>query len=47
VYDERFETIEEAEKREYQIKHWKRAKKEALICGDMKSLKSLARRRRR
>jgi putative endonuclease len=43
LYEERYETIEQAERREYQLKHWTRAKKEALIAGDTRMLKSLAR----
>ena len=44
VYFEEFETIEEARKREEQVKRWTRAKKEALISGDKETLKMLARR---
>lgn len=43
VYQERFNSLERAKKREYQIKHWTRAKKEALIRGDVKGLKALSR----
>jgi len=45
VCQERYDTIEQAERREYQIKHWKRAKKEALIRRDMRALRTLAKRR--
>lgn len=41
VYSESFTTRSEAMKREWQIKHWSRNKKEALIQGNMKSLKML------
>jgi predicted GIY-YIG superfamily endonuclease len=33
-------------RREQQVKRWTRAKKEALILGDIKRLKGLAKRRR-
>ncbi len=33
VYQEKFSTREEAMKREWQLKQWSRAKKEALIIG--------------
>lgn len=46
LYTEIFDTLGQARKRENQIKRWSRAKKEALIRGDLKSLKSLAKRRR-
>ena len=35
-----------AEKREHQIKNWTRAKKVALIKGDMNELKKLAKRKK-
>ncbi len=41
VYQETFETRSEAMKREWQLKHWSRAKKEALINGDIQLLKKL------
>lgn len=41
VYTEQFETRLEAMSREKQLKHWTRAKKEALICKDYSSLKKL------
>ncbi len=47
VYQEQHETIEQAERREYQVKHWTRAKKEALIRADLNQLKSLSRRKAR
>ncbi|MCL5970624.1 MAG: GIY-YIG nuclease family protein [Patescibacteria group bacterium] len=34
VYSEKYPTRIEAMKREYQLKHWTKAKKEALIAGD-------------
>jgi putative endonuclease len=45
VYSEEFDTLGKARRRENQIKRWSRAKKEALIRGDLQSLKALAKRR--
>ncbi len=45
VYTEEFAEDSAAFKRERQIKGWTRAKKEALISGDRKTLKDLAKRR--
>jgi predicted GIY-YIG superfamily endonuclease len=45
VYSESCENKEQALSREQQIKRWSRAKKEALINGDVKSLQTLARRK--
>ena len=42
LYSEEFETFSEARKREAQVKKWSRAKKEALVSGDMAKLKALA-----
>ena len=42
VYIEKFDTFSEARKRESQIKHWSRAKKEALIVGDIEKLQNLS-----
>mgnify|MGYP001565151439 CR=1 FL=1 len=41
VYTENFPIRQEAMKREWQIKQWSRAKKEALIKGDFEVLKKL------
>ena len=41
VYLESFLTRAEAMKREWQLKQWSRAKKEALITGNKKLLKKL------
>ncbi len=41
VYSEQCATRREALKRERQLKHWTRAKKEALIAGDLVALKRL------
>ncbi len=45
VYTENFDTERDALKRERQIKGWSRDKKEALIAGDFKALKRLAKRK--
>jgi predicted GIY-YIG superfamily endonuclease len=42
VFHEQFETFTEACRREVQIKRWSAKKKEALVSGDLASLKSLA-----
>ncbi len=42
VYSEEFSTFTEARRREAQVKRWSRAKKEALVSGDMEALKELA-----
>ena len=42
VYTEEYPTIEEANKRERQLHGWSKAKKEALICGDIEKLKELS-----
>ena len=47
VYKEPFEHIEDALKREHQIKKWSRAKKEALIDGDFSVLRNLSKRKKR
>lgn len=41
VYSEKFLTLQEAMKREWQIKRWVKTKKEALIKGNLKLLKQL------
>lgn len=45
VYTEEYPTIEEAYKRERQLHGWSKAKKEALICGDIDKLKQLSKSR--
>jgi predicted GIY-YIG superfamily endonuclease len=45
VYKEEFSTRLEAMRREVQIKKWSRAKKEALISGNLITLKTLSKRR--
>ena len=42
VHQESFETLDEAARREKQLKRWSRAKKEALIQGNLKRLKTLS-----
>ena len=42
VYSEEYETISEAFRRERQLHGWSRAKKEALINGDIELLKALS-----
>ena len=42
ILSETYHTLEEAIKRERQVKKWSRAKKEALIKGDIESLKTLS-----
>ena len=39
VYTEEYPTLEEAYKRERQLHGWSRAKKDALILGDIEALK--------
>ncbi len=45
VFCQEFERIEDAISAERQVKGWSRAKKEALIAGDVLRLQSLSRRR--
>jgi putative endonuclease len=45
VYSEKFETNVEARRREAQVKRWSRAKKEALVSGDMSKLRELSKSR--
>ena len=42
VYTEEYDTYHQAFKRERQLHGWSRAKKEALIAGDIKKLKELS-----
>ena len=46
AYCESHDTLTAARRREIQLKHWSRAKKQALIAGDAASLHALAKRRR-
>lgn len=43
VYTEIYETLTQARSREQQLKGWSRAKKKALVRGDIGQLKALAR----
>jgi len=45
LYHEQFPTFSDARKREAQVKRWTRAKKEALVAGELAKLKCLATRR--
>ena len=45
VYSERASSRLEASQRERQIKRWSKAKKQALITGDLPALKRLSKRR--
>jgi putative endonuclease len=45
VYSESFATQLEAIKRERQLKRWSHAKKNALINGDIETLRALSKRR--
>jgi putative endonuclease len=47
VHSEEYQTNTEARKREAQIKRWTKAKKEALITGDLEKLKLLSKSTRR
>jgi putative endonuclease len=44
VYTEKSQSFSEARKREAQIKHWSRAKKEALVSSHLETLHLLAKR---
>jgi len=45
AFSEKHDTMEAARRRELQIKRWTRKKKEALITGNEKSLKSMDKKR--
>jgi predicted GIY-YIG superfamily endonuclease len=42
VYSEEFDTFSEARQREAQVKRWSRAKKQALVSGNLATLQNLA-----
>ena len=46
VYSEEFPSYKEAFRREHQVKHWSRAKKEALVSGNLRELKKLVKKKR-
>ena len=45
-YSESYKTFSEARRREEQLKRWTRAKKEALVAGDMEKLHLLSKSRK-
>ena len=45
IFSERYLTFKEARQREAQVKRWSRAKKEALVRGEVQELKKLSRSR--
>jgi predicted GIY-YIG superfamily endonuclease len=45
VHSEKFVDNLEARRREAQIKRWSRAKKEALVCGELEKLRELSKSR--
>jgi putative endonuclease len=45
VFHQEFDRITDAIEAERQVKGWRRAKKEALIRGDLDALRGLSRRR--
>jgi len=45
VYSEKHESFSSARRREAQIKRWSRAKKEALVAGDLDKLRALSKSR--
>ena len=46
VYSETFESFSDSRKREAQVKRWSRAKKEALVSGDVHQLRELSKSRK-
>jgi putative endonuclease len=46
IYSEEFPTFADARRREAQVKRWSRAKKEALVSGDLAKLHELAKSRK-
>lgn len=46
VHSEKFDSFPEARKREAQVKRWSRAKKEALVSGDVDKLRKLSKSRK-
>jgi predicted GIY-YIG superfamily endonuclease len=47
MWHEEVPTLDEALNHEHQIKGWSRAKKEALICGDIDALHEIVREERK
>ena len=46
VYSEKHESFSKARQRETQVKHWSRAKKEALVAGEKDKLRELSKSRK-
>ena len=42
IYSEEYETFSKARRREAQVKRWSRSKKEALVAGDLATLRNLS-----
>jgi putative endonuclease len=47
VYAESFPDFSEARRRESQVKHWSRAKKETLVSGELAKLRELSKSRKK
>jgi len=47
LHFEEYDTFVEARHREAQIKRWSRAKKEALVTGDLEKLRALSKSRKK
>jgi putative endonuclease len=47
VYSEIYDTFVEARRRESQVKHWSRAKKEALVSGELAKLREFSKSRKK
>ena len=47
VHSEIHDTFVEARRREAQVKHWSRAKKEALVSGELAKLRELSKSRKK
>ncbi len=47
IYSEALSSFSEARRREAQVKRWTRAKKEALVLGDINLLKEISKSKRR
>ena len=45
VHSEEYSSYKEAFRREHQVKRWSRAKKEALVSGDLLELKRIAKKK--
>ena len=47
AYSEELESFSKARQREAQVKRWSRAKKEALVAGDLDKLRALSKSRKK